>query len=228
MNINPEEISLISYLFAYIGGLVTSFTPCVYPLIPITVAFIGASSSGNRLKGFILSLAYVLGIAITYSALGAIAALTGSLFGEISTNPWTYLVIGNIFLVMALSLLGFFEIPIPGFLKSSKVISKRAGIIGAFLVGVSAGMVIGPCTAPALGAVLTYVGSKQNLFFGISLLFTFALGLGTMLIIIGTFAGIAASLPRSGNWLNRVKIVFGILLIVCAEYFIILAGKRFF
>lgn len=221
-----NKISLISYLIVYIGGLAASFTPCVYPLIPVTAAFIGASSSGNRLNGFVLSLAYVFGIAVTYSVLGAVAAITGSLFGSISTNPLTYFVIGNIFLILALSLLGVFEIPIPGFLKSSKVMGKRSGAIGAFLFGLSVGMVISPCMVPALGAVLTYVGSKQNLFFGITLLFTFAFGLGTMLIIIGTFAGIAASLPKSGSWLNRVKIVFGILLILCAEYFIIIAGKR--
>lgn len=222
-----KEISLISYLAVFLAGVLASFTPCVYPLIPVTAAFIGSNSSGSKSRGFVLSFFYVLGIAIVYACLGAVAALGGRFFGEISTNPWTYLVVGNVFLLLGLSMLDLFILPIPGFLRSSGSLKKRTGPLGALLVGISAGFVIGPCTAPVLGAVLAYVASKQNLFFGLSLLFTFAFGMGLLLMFIGTFAGLGASLPKSGRWLNIVKKSFAVILIICAEYFIILAGKRF-
>lgn len=223
-----EKISLVSYVVVFLGGIMVSFTPCVYPLIPVTAAFIGANSAGSRGRGFLLSFFYVLGIAVTYSFLGAVAALGGRLFGEISTNPWTYLIVGNIFLLLGLSMLDLFVLPIPGFLRSGRPFFKgKRRLAGALLVGASSGFVVGPCTAPVLGAVFAYVATKQNLFFGITLLFAFAFGMGLLLIFVGTFAGAAASLPKSGKWLNIVKKLFAILLIICAEYFIILAGGRF-
>ena len=226
--ITIKNVSFFTYLFIFLGGILTSFTPCVYPLIPITVSYIGASSADRRGRAFALSLAYVLGISVAYSCLGVVAALGGRIFGQVSASPWTYLIIGNIFLILGLSMLEVFTIPMPGFLKRSGAASaKKKGLIGAFIVGISAGFVIGPCTAPALGAVLAYVAGRQNILLGISLLFTFALGMGLLLLLIGTFSGFAASLPKSGRWLNAVKKVFGIILIICAEYFIIVAGSRF-
>jgi thiol:disulfide interchange protein DsbD len=225
--ISLEKVTLLSYMVIFFGGVLTSFTPCVYPIIPVTVSFIGASASQSKARAFLLSLSYVFGIAFSYSALGAFAALAGKLFGEISSSPWTFLAVGNVFLILGLSMLDVFSIPIPGLSKAKGPVSKPKGLIGAFLVGVSAGFVIGPCTAPALGAVLAYVASRQNIFLGVSLLFTFAFGMGILLIIIGTFTGIAASLPKSGRWLDAVRKVFGVILILCAEYFIIMAGKRF-
>jgi thiol:disulfide interchange protein DsbD len=221
------EVSVLSYFLVFLGGILASLTPCVYPLIPVTIGYVGANSSGSKTRGFFLSLFYVLGIAVIYSLLGAIAALSGRLFGEISTNPWTYLVVGNIFLILGLSMMDVFVLPIPGFLRSHGTAIKNKGLLGAFLVGLSSGLVVGPCTAPALGAVLAYVASRQNIFLGVTLLFTFALGMGLLLILIGTFTGLAASMPRSGRWLEAIKKIFAVILIICAEYFIILAGKRF-
>jgi thiol:disulfide interchange protein DsbD len=222
-----KNISLLDYIGVFLGGMLVSITPCVYPLIPITVGYIGATSVASRSRGFLLSLFYVFGIAVTYAGLGAFAALTGKLFGEISTSPWTYLIVGNIFLILGLSMMGLFILPLPSFLATKSTTTKKPGIFGAFLVGLSAGFIVGPCTAPVLGAVLTYVASKQNVFIGISLLFVFAFGMGILLIIVGTFTGLCATLPKSGKWLDAVKKIFGIILIICAEYFIILAGKRF-
>lgn len=225
--VNLKEISLLSYLLVFLGGILASFTPCVYPLIPITVSYVGAASAGSKKKGFILSFFYVLGIAVVYSFLGAFAALSGRLFGQISANPWTYLIVGVIFLGLGLSMLDLFMLPIPGFLRAKGPSSKRKGILGAFLVGMSAGLVVGPCTAPALGAVLVFVGSKQSMILGMTLLFTFAFGMGLLLMVVGTFAGLASSLPKSGKWLNIIKKVFGIMLIIGAAYFIITAIRRF-
>ncbi|MFC1806994.1 protein-disulfide reductase DsbD family protein [Candidatus Omnitrophota bacterium] len=225
--ITLKEVSILSYLIVFLGGILASLTPCVYPLIPVTAAYIGANSSGSKRRGFVISLFYVLGLAIVYSFLGMFAALSGKLFGSISTNPWTYLIVGNIFLIFGLSMFDLFTIPMPAFLQSKTPASRKRGIIGALIIGMSAGFVIGPCTAPALGAVLTYVASRGNVILGGSLLFTFAMGMGLLLMIVGTFAGFATTLPKSGKWMNIVKKVFGLILIICAEYFIILAGKGF-
>jgi len=222
-----KDITLFSYLLIFLGGVLTSLTPCVYPLIPVTIGYIGANSAGTKTRAFLISLFYVLGIASVYSLLGAVAALGGRVFGEISASPWTYLIVGNIFLILGLSMMDLFNFSLPGFLRLGSKTSAKKGLLGAFLIGISAGFVIGPCTAPILGAVLTYVGSRQNVLLGVSLLFTYALGMGLLLLLVGTFTGLAASLPKSGKWLNITKKIFGLILIACAEYFIIQAGGRF-
>lgn len=216
---------LVAYVAVFLGGVAISFTPCVYPVIPITVSYIGAASAGSRGRGFLLSLFYVFGMALTYSILGAVAALTGSLFGRIASSPATYLIVGNICVLLGLSMMGLFELPIPGFLKNQKTLTKGKGVIPSLLVGMASGLVVGPCVAAPLGVVLAYVATKQNLFFGMTLLFVFALGMGVLLIVIGTFAGLLTSLPRAGNWLNGIKKVFGVILILIGEYFLITAGK---
>ncbi len=225
--ITIKDITPFSYLLIFSGGVLTSFTPCVYPLIPVTIGYIGANSAGTKTRAFFLSLSYVLGIATVYSFLGTVAALGGKIFGEISANPWTYLVVGNIFLLLGLSMMGLFTFSFPGLLRLNGNVSVKRGILGAFAVGIAAGFIIGPCTAPILGAVLAYVGSRQNILLGVSLLFTYAFGMGLLLLLVGTFTGLAASLPKSGKWLNIIKKIFGLILIACAEYFILRAGGRF-
>src|SRR3989338_11003481 len=102
---------LLAFVAVFAAGVLVSFTPCVYPVIPLTLGYIGARSAGNRWKGFTLSLVYVLGMALTYAVLGAFAALTGRLFGQISANPWTYFVVANMCLLLGFSMLGVFELP---------------------------------------------------------------------------------------------------------------------
>jgi len=215
---------IFAYLAAYLGGVFVSFTPCVYPVIPITVAFIGAHGSGSKVKGFVLSVIYVLGMSITYTALGAFAALTGKLFGQIQTNPWTYFIVANICILMGLSMLEVFVLPVrtPGFL--TKIQSREKGFLGSFLIGVFSGLVMGPCTVPVFAVLLSYIATTQNIFFGMSLLFIFAFGMGTLLIILGTFAGLLASIPKSGAWMTRITHISGWLLLAAGEYFLIKAG----
>lgn len=211
---------------AYLGGVLASFTPCVYPVIPITVAYIGARSSDSRTKGFMLSIIYVLGMAAVYTALGGFAAMTGKLFGQIQTNPWVFLVIANICILMGLSMLGVFmlSIPMPQFLSGFRPEGKGGGFVGSFLVGAVSGIIIGPCTTPVLAVLLSLIATRQSAVFGMSLMFVFAIGMGTLLVILGTFSGLLSSIPRSGVWMTRINKIFGWILIGIGEYFLLKAG----
>ena len=217
----------LAYIAVFLSGVLTSFTPCVYPMIPITIAYIGGRSGESRLKGLSLSIFYVLGMAATYSALGAFAALTGKLFGAASTNPILYLVVANIFIFLGLSMLDVFTLPIPSFFTSRQPGKKSGGYFGAFLVGLLAGTVAAPCTAPVLGVVLTFVAAKQNVIYGMTLLFIFSIGLGTLLIIVGTFAGLMSSMPKTGKWSVAIKKFFGWVMIGTGEFFLVQAGILF-
>lgn len=217
---------LLSYLAVYLGGVLVSFTPCVYPVIPITIAFIGSHGSGSRGRGFILSLTYVLGMAVTYTLLGTIAALSGTLFGQIQSNFWTQFFIGNICILMGLSMMDAFVLPIrtPDFIARVQSRKRTAGMAGSFLVGAASGLVVGSCTAPTLAVVLNYAATRQNIAFAASLMFVFAIGMGALLILVGTFAGFLAGIPRSGRWMVRISHAFGWILLGTGEYFLINAG----
>lgn len=212
---------LLAYIAVFIGGILSSLTPCIYPMIPITIGVIGGSTGGSRLKGFLLSLIYVLGIAITYSTLGVISALSGRFFGEIATSPIVNLIMGNIYILLGLSMLDV--ISFPSFSFKSRI--KWGGFVRVFFLGIFSGLVATPCMTPILGAILFYVATKQNILFGASLLFIFSMGMGFLLIFIGTFAGILVSLPKPGPWMEKTKKILGFLLIAIGEYFIFLSGR---
>jgi cytochrome c-type biogenesis protein len=217
----------LAFLAAYLGGLVISFTPCTYPLIPVTVGLIGVQDSSSKISGFLSSLSYVAGMAFTYSILGGAAALSGKIFGQMQTTPWTYFIMGNLCLVMGLSMLEVFHInlPVPQRLMNVSGGNNKKRLLDSFLIGIVSGVVIGPCTAPALAVLLGYVAVKTNFLLGMSLLFVFAFGMGTLLIIAGTFAGFISALPKSGAWMTKIKFISGLILIGAAEYFLYIAGK---
>ena len=216
---------ILSLLTAYGGGLLTSLTPCFYPLIPLVIAYVGGRGERSKGRAFGLSSFFVLGLSVTYSALGAIASLTGMMFGQIQTSPWTYLIVGNIILLLALSMLDVYQIRLPQFLQAKGTKQRKKGFLGAFLLGLSSGFIAAPCTAPVLGGILTYVASRQNVLFGTILLFVFSLGMGTLLIVLGSFTGVLTSLPKSGKWMVIIKKGLGWLMLAMAEYFLIQAGK---
>jgi thiol:disulfide interchange protein DsbD len=217
---------ILAYLAVYLGGVLVSFTPCVYPVIPITIAFIGARGGGSRGRGVLLSVIYVFGMAVTYTVLGGIAALSGKLFGQMQTNPWLYFVMANLCMLMGLSMLDVFSFPvrIPQFVSRIQPRAPSKGFISSFLIGAASGLVMGPCTAPVLAVLLGYVATRQDMFYAMSLLFVFSFGMGTLLIILGTFAGLLANLPKSGPWMIRISHLFGWLMIAAGEYFLIQAG----
>lgn len=211
---------------AYAGGILASFTPCVYPVIPITVAYIGARGASSKRRAFLLSLVYVLGMALVYTALGAVAALTGSLFGGIQSNPWVQFVIANICIIMALSMLGVFtfSLPIPAALTRALPEERRGGMMGSLAVGALSGLIVGPCTTPVLAVLLSLIAVGRQVTLGMSLMFVFALGMGTLLIGVGTFAGLLAGIPKSGLWMTRINRFFGFVMLGIGEYFLIRAG----
>jgi thiol:disulfide interchange protein DsbD len=218
--ITLENISLLTYVIVFVSGVLICLTPCIYPILPVLVGYIGGSEINSRKQGFIRSLSYILGMAIVYSALGAIAAFTGSLFGAFQNSFWLSIVVGNVFIIMGLFMLDVFHFPQISFLKSDNI-KNTSGAGGAFLLGAVSGLVLGPCTTPVLGVILTYVAAKQNLFLGTTLLFTYALGLGLPLLILGTFVGMLKKMPKSGIWMVRIKKIFGLLLIGAGEYFLL-------
>lgn len=218
-----QTASPLALLAVLVGGIMTSFTPCVYPLIPVTVTFIGARSSGSRKKAFFLSLAYALGISITYTALGLAASFSGRLFGQVQTHPLVLLAIGNIFIIMGLSMFGVFSFPWLNLVKNLP--QTKSGFVGSFVMGLVAGLVMGPCTAPVLAVLLAFVYSQQNIFFGALTLFVFAIGMNTILILAGTFAGLLVNLPKPGVWMERTKKILAWAMILVGEYFLVQMGK---
>lgn len=215
-----------SYVFillaVFFAGLLTSFTPCVFPIIPLTISALGAGRElHSHLKGFLLSITYVLGMALTYSALGLFAASTGALFGSLLGHPMVVSGLALIFIIMALSSFGYYEIKAPDFI-ANKFTNKKtgSGFMGAFLMGILAGVVAGPCVGPILVSILTYVAKQQDLLNGFVLLFTYAFGMGQLFIVIGTFSQVTKKLPRSGSWMEFINFVFGITLLGMAVFIV--------
>lgn len=213
----------IDYFKVFWGGVGISFTPCVYPLIPVIIGYIGIKAGTGKFKGFTLSLSYVTGIAVTYSLLGLIASLTGKLFGKVSSHPLTHIFVGAVIILFGLSMLDVFTISVPRSVKLPAL--KKKSYFSTFLLGLSSGLIIGPCTAPALGAILLYLAAKKNVIYGMTLLFSFAYGMGIILILAGTFSSVLINLPKGGKWLGYVKRL-GALILIGMGVFFIYAGIR--
>ena len=217
---------LVTIGLAWLGGVVTSVTPCVYPMLPITVGVIGASSDGSRLSGFLLSLVYVAGLATVYGGLGIFAAATGNFFGEVSTNPWGYFAVGNLCLLFGAWMMGWIQMPQFGTQWHASAEGKTgfARFATVFAIGGASGLVAAPCTAPVLATLLTYVATTGDVAYGGLLLFVFAYGLGSLLIVAGTFAGFVSSLPKSGNWMLYTKVLLALIMFAAGEYFLVQMG----
>ncbi len=219
-----KENIFLALLFAFGFGILASLTPCVYPVIPITVAYIGSRSEGkSKSTGFFLSLVFVQGMAIVYAILGAVSTKVGAAFGSLTATPWVGLPIAAIFFVLSFSMFGLFELKTPAFianrLESGKQKTKTGGYLGAFIIGVISGLVASPCLGPLLLAILLVVAGTGSVLLGFFYLYAFALGMGVLFIVIGSFTGILSSLPKSGTWMDGIKILFGVLILGGAFYF---------
>lgn len=215
-----DENLAYALLLIFIFGLLTSLTPCVYPLIPITLAVLGTNEKRSRMTSFLISLSYVLGIGITYALLGVVAAQTGQLFGSLISHPVVIVCMSLIFFSMGLSLLGLFELQAPAIIRNRMAQTKtQKGFIGAFVSGLLAGIVASPCVGPVLVGVLAHIAKSQNSSLGFILLFTFAMGFGILFILLGTFSQLANKLPRSGAWMNSIKTVLALCLFTLSFYY---------
>jgi thiol:disulfide interchange protein DsbD len=211
------EGSVLAFAVAFGGGVLTSLTPCVYPLIPITVSIFGAKESRSRRHAMALSGLYVLGIAAMYTALGIAAALTGRAFGSVMQNPWVIGGVAVVFAAMAASMFGAFELQLPPALQSRLSSVGGAGFAGAFAMGLVAGVIAAPCTGPVLAAALAFVATQGSVAFGAGIMFAYALGLGLLFFLIGAFS---LHLPKSGAWMEAVKGLFGVALLAAAGVFL--------
>lgn len=211
-----------AFLFVFVFGFLTSFTPCVYPMIPITLAVLGKEAHARtRTQSFLVSLTYVLGIAFTFSLLGLFAASTGVLFGSFMASPWVLGFVCLVFFVMSLSMFGVYEIEAPQFLRDGLLSHLHVhGYLGAFVTGLLAGVIASPCVGPVLVGILTFVAQTKNLSLGFWLLFTYAIGMGLIFLALGLSTNLTKLLPKSGAWMNRIKIFFGVLLLGASLYYL--------
>ncbi len=197
----------------FLGGLLTSLTPCVYPLIPITVGVFGARKADTRAKATVLTSLYVVGMGLVFSALGVIAALSGKAFGSALGNPWVVSGLAVFLLVLASSMFGAFEMTLPSVLSNKLNTVGGGGYVGALLMGSVSGFLAAPCTGPVLTGVLAYVSRTQDPVVGGGLLFVYALGIGVPFFLIGVFT---VRLPKGGEWMEWVKSFFGVALVSLA------------
>jgi thiol:disulfide interchange protein DsbD len=206
---------LLSLLLVFLAGMGASLTPCVYPMIPITMAIVGAKG-GGKARGFALSAVLVLGMAVTYTTLGVLAAKSGAAFGAFAQKPAFLIPVSLLFAVFALSLFGAFEIALPPSLAMRlQGDGSRKGFGGAFLMGLVLGPLSAPCVGPVIGAVLVGIAQQGDVWLGGLQLFVFALGMGVLFLVVGTFS---AGLPRSGDWLTRFKQIMGLIVLGFAAW----------
>ena len=232
----PAQLSaspLTALPVVFLAGVLTSLTPCIYPMIPITAAIVGgaqtAAGGSSKARTLGLTLAYVIGLALVYSLLGLIAGLSGSMFGSISTNPWLYFAMANVLLLAALSMLDVLPIRLPAWLLTRATSAgQNGGLGGAFVMGAMSGLVAAPCGAPVMASVLTWVATTRSAVLGFVYLFVFSIGMCSILFIVGLTSGASSRLPRSGAWMLWVKRVFAVLMIGVAEYYLIEMGKLMF
>ena len=225
--LSGSPVSAIPALF--VAGLLTSLTPCVYPMIPITAAIVGGSSVGappTRGRTVALTLSYVLGLSVVYSALGLFAGLSGTLFGSVSSNPWLYFGMANLLIVAALGMLDVIPVRLPSSIMQRAATAGEGGrIAGALTMGAVSGLVAAPCSAPVMAAVLTWVTTTKSAVLGFVYLFSFSLGMCTLLVVVGLSSGSLAKLPRAGAWMLWVKRAFALIMVGVAEYYLLKAGE---
>ena len=211
------------------AGVATSLTPCLYPMIPITVGVIGGASGGAeaRSRGRVvgLTLTYAAGLALLYAFLGLAAGLSGTLFGTVSASWWARLLIGNLLLLFALAMLDVIPVAAPARLLAWTGGLKGGSYPAVFVMGATSGLVAAPCGAPAFAAVLTWVAATRSGTLGFAYLFVFSLGMTAILVVAGLFSGALSALPRSGRWMAWIKKGAGVVLLLMAEYYFVQAGQ---
>lgn len=211
---------LVGLLLVFLGGLALNLTPCVYPLIPITIGYFGGQSEGRTSRLTLMGLLFMLGMAVTYSIVGVVTSLTGAVFGALLQNPIVIIIIALIFVVLSLSMFGVYEFKLPDSWVA-KAGGAKGGYYGAFFMGLTMGIVAAPCIGPFVLGLVTYVAAKGDPFFGFLMFFVLALGLGLPYLFLAIFSGKIKNLPRAGLWMDAVKHIFGFILLAMALYFLL-------
>ena len=210
---------ILAYGASYLGGVVATASPCILASIPLVIGFVGGYAGGNKKQAFFYSLVFVLGLAVVMSILGAMAALMGTMFGDVGV--YWYFVVSVILMVMGLQLSGLIHLKLGG--ASQKFLPQRTGLVGALILGGLFGLVLSPCASPVLAVILTLAAVKGEVAYGSSLLFAYALGQGTLIILAGTFTGVIESFLQSkgarfGTIMQRVA---GFLIFLVGAYIFI-------
>lgn len=212
----------LTLLAMFLTGLALNLTPCVYPMLSVTVSIFGGQRDTRTVRVFFKALVYVLGMATMYSLLGLLAALTGSMFGGLMQNPWTLAAIGLLLAAMALSMFGLYEFHPPAGLLNRLGGATTAGIVGVYFSGLLVGVFAAPCIGPPIIALLTVVGARGDPWFGFGAFFVLSMGLGAPYLVLGTFSGLLQRLPKSGTWMVWVKKVFGVVLLGVGAFYLAL------
>lgn len=203
-------------LFVFGAGFLVSLTPCVLPMVPVTMAIIGARADGGRGRALALSAAYVAGLTLVYTILGVVAGLTGSLFGGWMQSPWVVGAVAVFFAAMGLSMFGLFDVAMPSGVTTRLNQVGGAGFVGAFIVGMVGALVAGPCSGPVIVSLMVLIGQQGQVALGAGLMAAFSLGMGVIFLVAGMFS---STLFRPGAWMESVKHVFGVLLLLAAIWF---------
>ena len=219
-NVLQSNGILLGLIIVFLGGLALNLTPCVYPLIPITIGFFGGQSEGSTKRLAVMGILFVVGLAVTYSVIGVITSLTGAVFGTLLQNPVVIIAVALILIALSLSMFGVYEFKLPDKLVA-KAGGAKSGYYGAFFMGLTLGIVAAPCIGPFVLGLVTYVAAKQDVFFGFIMFFVLAVGLGTPYLFLAIFSGKIKKLPRSGEWMQAVEHIFGLILVGMAIYFLL-------
>ncbi|MCX6102607.1 MAG: thioredoxin family protein [Proteobacteria bacterium] len=224
-----SEHTWLAVLLCFASGILTSLTPCVYPMIPITINIFGRASqkqgklgkvSAFNLHTFFLSCIYVTGMAVTYSIMGLIAGMTGSLFGKVLQSSYMLGFLTLLFLGLAIGQWGFFKIALPvSWQNKLAKVGDAESLPGIFLMGLFSGLIVSPCVGPVIAGILAFVFDTSNAWRGCIYFLSFSLGLGVLFLLIGGFSGMLAGLPRSGNWMVRVNRVLATLMVLASAYY---------
>lgn len=218
---------LLALPMLFAAGVATSLTPCIYPMIPITVGVIGGSTTSrpSRRRTAGLTLTYAAGLALLYATLGLVAGLSGTLFGTVSSSPWARFAIGNLLLLLALAMLDVLPVAAPGRLAAWAGRLGGGSYPAVFLMGATSGIVAAPCGAPAFAAVLTWVAATRSGALGFLYLFVFSVGMTAVLVLVGIFSGSLTALPKAGRWMEWIKKGAGVVLLGMSEYYFIQMGQ---
>ncbi|MBI2619483.1 MAG: thioredoxin family protein [Ignavibacteriales bacterium] len=218
-----SEGSLVAFFGIFLIGLALNLTPCVYPMLSVTVSLFGTQSESRTIRVFFKALVYVLGIAAMYSVLGVTAALSGGLFGSWLQSPWVLAGIGALLFALALSMFGLYQLQVPYWVTSRLGGTTGTGYVSLFASGLVVGVFAAPCIGPPVIALLALVGQKGDPVFGFWAFFVLSFGLGFPYLILGTFSGLLKKVPRSGDWLVWVERMFGVVLTGAALFYLSLA-----